>query len=230
MIRLIVPNEDYLRSYMEAYDEYARNRVSTYAFTDASSCDVFEKFDRYRNERDLRPDRVGEDKYWLVDDERARFIGEVAIRHRLNDALLRRGGHIGYGVRCSEWNRGYGTRLLALALERAKEMRISPVLVTCNDDNLASARVIEKNGFVLEDKVVVSTDGKDILTRRYWKSLFPDDPGVKQAVNYNKERPAPRAPRVRGSAAEKAANRRYIVDLSGAYPQYMVRRKFLKIF
>ena len=172
MIKLIVPNEEYLRSYTDAYNEYTENHVTTYSFTDPSSCDIFAKFDNYRNERNLRPDRVGEDKYWLVDDENAYFIGEVAIRHRLNDALLRRGGHIGYGVRYAEWNRGHGTRLLALALEKAKEMRISPVLVTCNDDNLASARVIEKNGFTLENKVPVLQDGKSFLTRRYWKTIL----------------------------------------------------------
>ena len=172
MLKLIVPNEEYLPSYRDAYEEYQRHGVTTYSFTDPSSCDVFEKFDRYRNERDLRPDRVGEDTYWLVEDEQTRFIGEVVIRHRLNDALRLRGGHIGYGVRYAEWNRGCGTRLLALALEKAKALGLSPVLITCNDDNLASARVIEKNGFTLQDKVTVSKDGEARLTRRYWKTLL----------------------------------------------------------
>ena len=172
MINLIVPNETYLTSYREAYDEYAEHGVSTYSFSDASACDIFEKFDRYRTGRGLPPDRVREDRYWLVEDESARFLGEIAIRHKLNDALRRRGGHIGYGVRFSEWNRGYGTKMLALALEKAKEMRISPVLVTCNDDNYASARVMEKNGFVLGDKIVVTIDGRDFLTRRYWKAIL----------------------------------------------------------
>ena len=173
MVKLIVPSGEYLDSYREAYREYAEHGVSTYAFTDASACDVFAKFERYRNERDLPPDRVGEDCYWLVDEEKGRFLGEIKIRHRLNEVLLRRGGHVGYGVRFSEWNRGYGTMMLALALEKAKEMRLSPVLVTCNDDNLASAKVIEKNGFVLENKVTVADpqSGKESLIRWYWKTL-----------------------------------------------------------
>ena len=98
MIKLIVPNEEYLRSYEEARSEYEANGVSTYSFTDPFSCDIFEKYDRYRNERDLPLDRVGEDKYWLVDDDRKYFIGEIAIRHRLNDALAQRGGHIISGL------------------------------------------------------------------------------------------------------------------------------------
>ncbi len=171
MTKLIIPNEKYLASYTDARCEYAVHGISTYSFTDASSCDIFEKFDRYRAERDLPADRVGEDKYWLVDDEKTYFIGEIAIRHRLNDALLERGGHIGYGVRFSEWNRGYGTRMLSMALEKAKEMQLSRVLITCNDDNLASARVIEKNGFVLENRTIVIRDGQSLPTRRYWKEL-----------------------------------------------------------
>ena len=172
MIKLIIPKEEYLQSYKEAFDEYVKNGITTYSFADTSSGDIFAKFDRYRNERDLPPDRVGEDKYWLVDDEKKHFIGEIAIRHRLNEALTQRGGHIGYGVRYSEWNRGYGTMMLSMALEKAKEMHISPVLITCNDDNLASARVMEKNGFALENIIRVSRDGKTFLTRRYWKTIL----------------------------------------------------------
>lgn len=172
MLRLIVPRKEYLRSYMEAFDEYAAQSVSAYSFTDASSCDIFEKFARYREERDLPPNRVGEDKYWLVDEDRTYFIGEIAIRHRLNDALFRRGGHIGYGIRYPEWNRGYGTRMLSMALEKVKELGISPVLITGDDCNNASARVMEKNGFVLGDKVSVPEGGKTVLTRRYWKTIL----------------------------------------------------------
>ena len=172
MIKLIMPNKEYLQSYIEAYNEYIDNNISTYSFTDTSSCDIFDKFDRYRNERDLPPERVGADTFWMVDDEKRYFIGEIAVRHRLNDALAQRGGHIGYGVRYSEWNRGYGTKMLSLALEKAKEMHISPVLITCNDDNFASARVMEKNGFVLGDKIIVSIDGEDRLIRRYWKTIL----------------------------------------------------------
>ena len=173
MIKLVIPSEEYLPSYEEAYDEYVEHGVTTYFFSDVSSCDIFAKFDNYRNERDLPPNRVGQDNYWLVDEERRYFIGEIGIRHKLIDALLLRGGHIGYGIRYSEWNHGYGTMMLSLALEKAKELGLSSVLITCNDDNIASARVMEKNGFVMKDKVLAysAENGKEILTRRYWKTI-----------------------------------------------------------
>lgn len=77
----------------------------SYAFDDARSYDIFEKYDNYRNERNLKPNRVGSDYYWLVDEDNGYFIGEISIRHRLTDDLKRYGGHIGYGVRFSEWKK-----------------------------------------------------------------------------------------------------------------------------
>lgn len=171
MIKLIEPNKRYLKSYIEAYEEYKDNNVSSYTFKDAARDDIFEKFDNYKNERNLPANRVGAHYYWLVDDEKDNFIGEVTIRHRLNDVLEKYGGHIGYAVRYCEWNKGYGTLMLKSALEETKKLGLSKVLITCDDDNIASARVMEKNGFVLADKIENNIDGEDIITRRYWKTI-----------------------------------------------------------
>ena len=171
MIRLIEPNKKYLKSYIEAYDEYENNNVQTYAFDDARSYDIFLKYDNYKNERNLKPNRVGANYFWLVDDEKEFFIGEISIRHKLTDELLKYGGHIGYGIRYSEWNKGYGTFMLKLALEQAKIMGISKVLITCDDDNFSSAKIMEKNHMELQDKTENIIDGQKVITRRYWKSL-----------------------------------------------------------
>ena len=100
---------------------------------------------------------------WLVNNEK--FIGRVSIRHKLNDALMEYGGHIGYAIRPSERNKGYGTKILELALPLAKKLGISKALITCDDDNPGSIKIIEKNGGVLEN-TSVSPEGK--LKRRYW--------------------------------------------------------------
>ena len=104
MITLVVPCEKYLQSYIEAYDEYKKNDVQTYAFDDARAYNIFEKYENYRHERNLKPNRVGAEYFWLVDENNDYFIGEISIRHRLNDDLKQYGGHIGYGIRFSEWN------------------------------------------------------------------------------------------------------------------------------
>ena len=75
--------------------------------------------------------------------------------------------HIGYVIRSSEWGKGYGTYMLKLALDKARAMGLEKVLITCSENNIASARVMEKNGCVLEDKVQTEAG----LTRRYWKTL-----------------------------------------------------------
>lgn len=102
---------------------------------------------------------------FLAADVDGDLVGRVSIRHQLNDFLAHEGGHIGYGVLPAHRRRGYATQILARALERAAALGIDPALVTCDDENVASARVIERNGGVLEDRVT-GDDGQQV--RRYW--------------------------------------------------------------
>jgi predicted acetyltransferase len=50
-------------------------------------------------------------------------------------------------------------------LRIAHEVGLDRVLVTCSDDNLASIRIIERAGGVLDDVVARPSGG---VTRRYW--------------------------------------------------------------
>lgn len=166
-LSLITPSPEYLESYAEACAEYERLGVSSYSFTDPKTLNIFEKFENYRLERNLRPDRVGAHYFWLVDEEKKRFVGEICIRRRLNAALERCGGHIGYGIRPGEWNRGFGTLMLSMALEKARAIGLTDVLITCNDDNAASAKVMEKNGLRLADIIENKSEGNIVRIRRY---------------------------------------------------------------
>lgn len=168
-MRLVYPNKKYLKSYNEAFQEYKENNVSTYSLEDPNQVDVVKKYYNYRNNINLKPGRVPQTTYWLVDA--GKFIGEISIRHYLNDALKTIGGHIGYGIRCSEWGKGFGTKILKLGLKKAKLMGLEKVLITCNDDNYGSAKVIENNGGVLENILEIENEGKTIRKRRYWIEL-----------------------------------------------------------
>jgi predicted acetyltransferase len=86
------------------------------------------------------------------------IVGRVSIRHELNDFLLNFGGHIGYGVRPAYRRRGYASEILRQALIITRAEGVDRVLVTCDEDNVASAKVIERHGGVLED-VRVDPDG-----------------------------------------------------------------------
>ena len=168
-MEIIKPSEKYYLSYKEAIKEYKDNNVDTYKFDESDKDALFKKYSDYSKGINLPQGFVPSDTYWLVDNNT--FIGEISIRHSLTDFLIEYGGHIGYAVRYSYWNKGYATKMLKFALEKAKQLGLEKVLITCNDDNYGSARVIEKNGGVLEDKIKNNIDGKEFITRRYWIEL-----------------------------------------------------------
>ena len=87
--------------------------------------------------------------WWVADDE---YLGRIAVRHRLTPDLLDGGGHIGYDVRPSARRRGHATAMLRAVLPVARDLGIDSALVTCDLDNVASRKVIESSGGVLEDQ------------------------------------------------------------------------------
>jgi predicted acetyltransferase len=95
---------------------------------------------------------------WWVDDRE--YLGRLTIRHRLTAHLLEVGGHIGYDIRPSARRRGHASAMLAAALPVARGLGIDRALLTCDEDNVASRKVIEANGGVFED----TRKGK----LRYW--------------------------------------------------------------
>lgn len=91
---------------------------------------------------------VPQTTYWLYANGFP--VGYGKVRHALTDALRLSGGHIGYAVRPSMRGQGYGKRLLQLLLERTREMGVEDILVTINEDNIASRQVALANGGRLE--------------------------------------------------------------------------------
>ncbi|SRR5579875_210346 len=102
----------------------------------------------------------------LVAEVDGQIVGRVSIRHRLNDALLREGGHIGYCVLAAHRRRGYATQMLRQALVIARSLGIDRVLVTCDDDNTGSIKAIEACGGRLDS--VLPGDSGAPGVRRYW--------------------------------------------------------------
>jgi predicted acetyltransferase len=101
----------------------------------------------------------------LAADVNGELVGRVSIRHELNEFLRDYGGHIGYGVRPAYRGRGFGTEILRQALIVARAQGVEAILLTCDDDNVVSAKIIERLGGVHHD-TRTSPDGQPI--RRYW--------------------------------------------------------------
>lgn len=104
--------------------------------------------------------------YFLIAED-GKILGAINIRTHLNDYLSRIGGHIGYGVRPAERQKGYASLMLSLALPIAKQLGMNKVLITCDRHNIASAKTILKNGGILENEV--QEDGE--VTQRYWITI-----------------------------------------------------------
>lgn len=99
-----------------------------------------------------QPDRfVPATTLWWTED--AEYLGRIQLRHELNDILLEAGGHIGYDVPPAHRRRGHATSMLRRMLPIcAQDFGLDRVLVTCDTTNVASRKVIQNCGGVLEDQ------------------------------------------------------------------------------
>ncbi len=173
MVELLKPSIEYKQSFIEAMKEFQSKEQSCshISMRDASvnipeiesDFPAFvEKLLNVEKGIGIPENYVPATELWLVDGNE--FIGGVSIRHRLNEHLLKIGGHIGYSIRPSKRKLGYGTKILELAIPFAKKLGIEKILITCDDDNIGSQKIIQKNHGVLE--AVIETDG--LVNSRYW--------------------------------------------------------------
>ena len=105
--------------------------------------------------------------YFLMCGEK--IIGRSEIRRRLNRELELQGGHIGADIRRSERKKGFGTLILELTLGKAKELGLEKVLITCDVNNFASAKTIEKCGGVFDREIIHEETGT--FVSHYWIEL-----------------------------------------------------------
>ena len=169
-VKLIKLTKDYYEQLKEMIDEWKLDQIKNN--TNRSPWAIFKNdyhdFDYYLENleiKEAKDGKVPDSVFFLLDIDKNRLIGAVNIRHYLNDYLLNYAGHIGDGIRPSERNKGYGTKMIALALVECKKLSISKVLMVCDKDNIASAKTIINNGGVLENEFV---DEKGRIEQRYW--------------------------------------------------------------
>ena len=164
---LVVPSAKLKSAFLEMANEFHLAGEDRYDSARDDFTAYLARVEQFAAGRDLPPDRVRSDEYWLMFEDR--LIGRSGLRHRLTRSLENEGGNIGYDIRPRERLKGFGTLILKLTLKKARDLGFARVLVTCDEDNIGSARIIESNGGVLNGTGVSERSGKQV--RRYWIEL-----------------------------------------------------------
>ena len=163
MCKLITPNKKYLEGNTEYIKELFNIGEITQEELD-SKIILRQDADAFLASLNKTVEGVEVHTYWLVDKDR--FIGTLRLNKKLNEQLKKGGGNVGYEIRPSEYGKGYGTKILELGIERAKELGMKEILIDCREDNEASRKIIEKNGGkFIESKIDESGGPKSLKYR-----------------------------------------------------------------
>ncbi|TLS52195.1 GNAT family N-acetyltransferase [Paenibacillus antri] len=167
-IRLVKPQMEFEREYLSFYREWKDSGEDMVPWVISKDPSDFQGMLKFLSDSEqgigLPEGWVPDSTFWLVDHDK-RVLGAVNIRHRLTEHLKNTGGHIGYGIRPSERQKGYATKLLQLSIIEARKLGIDKVLVVCDADNIASEKTIIKNSGK-PDIDFYEEDGNVI--KRYW--------------------------------------------------------------
>ena len=149
-LKLIKLSKTYEKQLGEMIDEWKADQELNH--TNHSPWAIFKNdyhdFDYYLENLEVKEEaegKVPDSVFFLLDAERDKLLGAINIRHYLNEDLYKEGGHIGDGIRPSERRKGYATEMIRLALIECKKLGIEKVLITCDRDNIASAKSIINN-------------------------------------------------------------------------------------
>lgn len=162
-------------AYMDYISEWEANEETVIPYAarrEGQSFDELQKRWQKETTDAVRADGYVPSTLYFLEDNSQRILGAIHFRHELNDHLMMHGGHIGYGVRASERQKGIAGLMLKLMLEKVKSAGIERALLTCEDLNIGSAKTIESNGGKLENKVSETNHkGETVMIRRYWIDL-----------------------------------------------------------
>lgn len=170
---LVKPDLLYYEQYNKMMDEWVKDgsKIAPWFLDDKlNSIDEFAEFvkmlDNYENAN--LPDKFATTTSYFVIDENDKLIGASSLRHYLTVEGLNSWGHIGYGVRPSERNKGYGTQILNLTLGEARRRNIRKVLLGAHKSNVGSCKVIEKCGGKFYREIYVDNDDLAVIQYIIW--------------------------------------------------------------
>ncbi|WP_413283673.1 GNAT family N-acetyltransferase [Vibrio sp. MA40-2] len=168
-MKLVLPSSEFKSEFLAFYKDFADKDTenSDYYRDGATNFTTYiQRLTDESNGVNLRDNYVPCDHFWLINNQRS-ILGVIRIRHNIgNEFLSVEAGHIGYDIAPSSRGRGYGKVMLKLALSKARALGINEALITADEDNYASRKVIEANGGKLENIVVGKVFTNPLA--RYW--------------------------------------------------------------
>jgi len=171
-MRLVVPSlelEDAFFAFCNDYEQYDVENGQYYFEGRVSFSDYIQRLCDNVKGINLKDGYVPCSCFWFMKNDNT-IIGAIRIRHNIASEFLEvEGGHIGYYIAPSYRGQGYGKTMLCLALPKAKALGIKRALITADEDNWPSRKVIEANGGELENIRLGKVFPKPVA--RYWITL-----------------------------------------------------------
>ena len=174
-VQIVRPDKIHERSFMEAFresesdeDRFALVYLGSESYSKFSTMTFSEYVSLLLEREHTAPAGFVTDSiYWGIFE--GEVVGRISMRHELNEFLKVLGGHIGYYVKPSARRKGAATQMLREILQTERALKIKSLLLTCDEDNVASAKTILKVGGVLES--LIEYDPNKPKKKRFWINL-----------------------------------------------------------
>lgn len=137
-MRLVYPSTKYQSSYFKAVRGMIKEGKT---FNDSYSLKDLKS--QIKSWTELRNKNISF-RFWLIDN--SKYIGTIRLRRKITGPYRGMGSHVHYSISPLERKKGYGTKILKLGLQKAKNLGFNKLYITCLSDNLGSKKVIESNG------------------------------------------------------------------------------------